>query len=177
MKQEEWRLIPSNPDYAVSSLGRVRRAVPDSCGREPRILAQAIGSAGRAQVSICADRKPASKSVHRLVAEAFHGSPPEGRPMVCHKDGNPLNNRPDNLYYGTARTNGNDASRHGSIARGHRNGNSRLTTRQAKRIIADRRSSTLVAKEIGVSVSTVCRIRRGQSWKHLHDQPPASNAI
>lgn len=166
--EEQWNAIPSAPDYEASSEGRIRRRVPDSVGRKPGILAQSTNSTGRAQVSICVDRRPRSRKVHRLVAEAFHGYPPESRPMVCHRDGNPLNNRPENLYYGTSRSNGQDAARHGTTASGARNGNSKLTTRKAKAIIAMRHlTSSEVSEKMGVHFSTICRIWRGETWRHL----------
>lgn len=37
--------------------------------------------------------------IHRLVCEAFHGSPPEGKGDVHHKDNNKLNNHPSNLEW------------------------------------------------------------------------------
>ena len=54
------------------------------------------------------------RTVHRLVCEAFHGPPPEGKPLACHKDGDTLNNRADNLYWGSPEDNMQDALRHGT---------------------------------------------------------------
>lgn len=164
---EIWKIIPSAPEYAASSLGRIRRVIPDQNRRKPRVLAQAINSTGRAQVSICSGGSIKSKKVHRLVCEAFHGPPPAGKAITCHKDGNPLNNRPENIYWGNYSDNGMDASIHGTIARGARNGNSKLTENQARAIKSDTRSSTIISRETGVHFSTVCRIRSGNAWKHL----------
>lgn len=166
MAEEIWRAIPGT-DYEASSLGRIRRSVPDSCGRKPRVLAQAINSTGRAQVSICSGRKARSEKVHRLVTLAFHGEPGNPKAMACHRDGDPLHNRPGNLYWGTAKTNGADAARHGTTCPGTRNGNSKLTEEQARRIKADARSSSIISQEMGIHSATVCRIRRGETWKHL----------
>lgn len=38
--------------------------------------------------------------VHRLIALAFIPNP-NNYPIVCHKDNNPTNNKPENLYWGT----------------------------------------------------------------------------
>jgi hypothetical protein len=55
--------------------------------------------------------------VNVLMLETFIGPAPPG--MECrHKDGNRLNNRLDNLCYGTRSDNMMDASRHGTIYRG-----------------------------------------------------------
>ena len=132
-----------------------------------KILAQAIKTTGRAQVSICRNKAIKAERVSRLVAMAFLGEPPPSKPMACHRDGNPLNNTPGNIYWGDAKTNGRDAIRHGTVANGERNGNSSLDERTVIAIRADKRSSTIIAAEIGVTVSTVCRIRNGQSWAHI----------
>lgn len=53
--------------------------------------------------------------VHRLVCEAFHGPAPEGKPMALHRNGNPLDNRAENLYWGDAFDNMRDAIGHGTL--------------------------------------------------------------
>lgn len=45
--------------------------------------------------------------VHRLICEAFHGPAPEGKNVVIHIDENALNNRPENLRWGTQKENMN----------------------------------------------------------------------
>ncbi len=173
---EIWKSIPDAPNYSASSHGRIRREKSGSGTRAGKLLVQNIGSAGRAQVSLSHDGKLRSDQVHRLVAKAFIGLPPADKPFVCHKDGNHLNNIPENLYYGDARDNGADAVVHGTIAKGSRNGNSKLTEKQVDQIINDPRSASAVAREIGISISTACRIRKGESWKHAHNHAPASKA-
>jgi len=43
--------------------------------------------------------------MHRLVCEAFHGPSPEGKPVVIHLNENALDNRPENLKWGTQKEN------------------------------------------------------------------------
>lgn len=43
--------------------------------------------------------------IHRLVCEAFHGPHPEGKPIVLHLNEDALDNRPENLRWGTQREN------------------------------------------------------------------------
>jgi HNH endonuclease len=132
-----------------------------------KILAQSINSTGRLQVSICVDKKTKSCKVHRLVAEAFFGKPQNNTAMVCHKDGDPLNNTPENLYWGDARSNGADAIVHGRVQIGERNVNAKLTPEMVRAIRRDVRTSTIAAPEYGVAASTFCRIKKGRSWRHV----------
>ena len=55
--------------------------------------------------------------VHLLVADAHLGRKPSGH-VTRHLDGNPLNNRADNLTYGTMAENMADRDRHGRTQRG-----------------------------------------------------------
>lgn len=50
-------------------------------------------------------RRFGQKKVHRLVCEAFHGAPPFEGAVVIHLDENALNNRPENLRWGTQKEN------------------------------------------------------------------------
>jgi hypothetical protein len=51
--------------------------------------------------------------VHRLVALAFIGEPEPGQ-EVCHVDGDQMNPRVENLYWGSRSDNVNDAVGHGT---------------------------------------------------------------
>jgi len=53
------------------------------------------------------------KRVHRLVLEAFIGPAPKGT-ICCHNDGDPTNNRLENLRWDTHSSNTRDAIRHGT---------------------------------------------------------------
>ena len=43
--------------------------------------------------------------IHRLVCEAFHGPAPSGKPIVLHLNEDALDNRPENLRWGTQKEN------------------------------------------------------------------------
>jgi len=47
--------------------------------------------------------------IHRLICEAFHGPPPKGKNVVLHRDENAMNNKPENLKWGTQKENLNAA--------------------------------------------------------------------
>lgn len=112
---ELWRPAPGFPGYEVSNLGRVA-----SLRRRPRrILSPYLNprqAHGYFHVTLSCDsegrrRRP---SVHRLVAEAFHGAAPSPDHQVRHLDGNRFNNTAANLAWGTASENRLDRVRHGT---------------------------------------------------------------
>lgn len=108
---EEWRVIPGFPGYEASSFGRIR-SLKTHNGVTGRILSQSKNGHGYFQVGPYANGQINISKVHRLVALAFHGPCPPGL-ETRHLDGNRLNNRPENLRYGTHSENGQDMVRHG----------------------------------------------------------------
>lgn len=115
---ETWRPIPTEPGYEASTLGRVRsvdRVVMTARGPQRhrgRVRAQ-HEQGDYLYVWLPGGR---NRSVHRLVAEAFHGPLPAGR-ETRHRNGDHHDNRPTNLHYGTPSDNRYDSVRHGTHAR------------------------------------------------------------
>lgn len=105
--KEEWRPIKDFEGlYQVSNLGRVRNCRK----RRPillfdRTLAQHVnGKSGVAKylsVGLWRNNQPKYKCIHRLVAETFIPNP-DNKTYVNHKDGDPSNNKVDNLEWCTA---------------------------------------------------------------------------
>lgn len=165
---EVWKDIPGyEGKYQASNLGRVRsldRRVPCSHGAtrlmRGRILKPA-GSKRDPHLSVVLGHGATGSMVHQLVALAFLGPCPPGQ-EVRHLDGDPLNNRADNLAYGTRTENILDVYRVGKAWR-------TLTTEQAldirRRLQTGEQGATL-AKEYGVSQSCISAIktRRTYSW-------------
>lgn len=107
--QEEWRpVVGYEGIYEVSNLGRVKRIL--CCqGTKSGILSQGVrvhrystGIARYNHVVLSYKGNTETKSVHRLVAEAFIPNP-EGKRTVNHKDGNGENNVVSNLEWATQR--------------------------------------------------------------------------
>jgi hypothetical protein len=105
----------------VSSLGRVRtvaREITTWRGGKATIPGRVVTPRrhprGYLWCEFMLRRQRHSEFVHRLVAEAFHGPAPEGKPYACHGDNNPQNNVPDNLRWGVAvrQQSGQVGSRH-----------------------------------------------------------------
>ena len=108
---EEWKPIPGYEDlYQVSNTGKVKR-LPKG-----KLLKPWKDKGGYPSVKLCKGGKRKFRYVHRLVLEAFVGECPDG--MEClHADGNPANNKIENLIWGSHSENILDTVRHGR----HRN--------------------------------------------------------
>lgn len=109
---EEWRNIPGYEGYyEVSNKGNVRsvdRTVVKSNGAVSLVHGKptAIARSGSPYLSVTLykDNKQSTKTVHKLVAQAFIINP-EGLPEVDHIDNNPKNNCVENLRWVSAKEN------------------------------------------------------------------------
>lgn len=102
--------------YEVSDLGRVRslpRQTVSGVQGGKILKPQLTNRFGHLKVTPSRDGVVKQVTVHRAVLAAFIGPCPEGQ-EVRHLDGNPANNRLDNLAYGTKGENNLDAVRHGT---------------------------------------------------------------
>lgn len=111
---EEWRSIPGwEGVYEVSNLGRVYRVKEAGFTRSGRILRTCVVDGGYFHVCLSRNAKPWKVSVQHLVMRAFVGPRPAGL-VIRHLDGDPTNNRVENLRYGTYSENAYDKRRHGT---------------------------------------------------------------
>ena len=118
------------------------------------------------------------KMVHALVAEAHIGPRPDGL-LVRHLDGDRQNNSLPNLVYGSPLENAQDARRHGVVATGERNGQSRLTEQG---VVAIRRLHGLVPAEalaiwLGVSPTIIGQAQRGETWRSTAGEMSVEQAL
>ncbi len=115
---ERWLPVPGYEGvYSVSDQGRVRREVGPP-RRMVRLLKPALKTTGYMAVTLCRPgRRQQTGMVSRLVLLAFVGEATAGH-ECCHKDGDPTNDRLDNLRWGTRKENMADRDRHGRTARG-----------------------------------------------------------
>jgi len=116
MNDEQWLPVFGFEDlYEVSDLGRVKSLGRPYCNGvrsfPPLILRPGPSNYGHLSVVLMPGRK--THMVHRLVLEAFVSPRPPGMD-TCHRDGDPTNNRLDNLRWGTRSENIRDAVRHGT---------------------------------------------------------------
>jgi hypothetical protein len=112
---EQWKPVPSKQGITASSLGRIK--LPDSVATLPNggirkyqpkptfgVKTKASKTARHEYMGL-SNKKFGTMKVHRLVCEAFHGPAPFERAVVLHLDENALNNRPENLQWGTQKEN------------------------------------------------------------------------
>lgn len=107
--------------------------------------------------------------IHRLILLAFVGPCPEGM-ECCHNDGDPTNNRLDNLRWDSPKNNKRDSILHGTHAVGERSGKSKLTDERVKQARIDAANGmplSQIAKRCGVNWHTIQRVVRGNAWKHI----------
>jgi hypothetical protein len=113
--------------------------------------------------------KVVRRSVHTLVLSAFVGL--RTKEQQCrHLDGNSLNNRVENLAWGTAAENRADITRHGRTAAGERNGRATLAQEDvlAIRVMSGRGMSTYqLSQWFNVHPSTIQRIALNILWPKL----------
>lgn len=176
---EEWREVPGFEAYSVSSLGRVMRNAPGKSTTAGRILsAKARRRDGYRPVvlSLGARGKNRQALVHHLVAEAFHGPKPTPEHCVAHNDGDPTNNRADNLRWATHAENMHDMSHevHGRSTHGERCPWAVLTEEQVialrvARVAKPYGGVTALARQWGVRPKTANDAARGTTWKHLEN--------
>lgn len=118
---EIWKIVPSEPGVLASSHGRVLlqpgyAPLPNGGFRlyapKPRLgqVSRASKAAKHEYMHIMVRRygggsRQKPRKVHQLVCEAFHGPKPFPDAVVIHLDENALNNRPENLRWGTQKEN------------------------------------------------------------------------
>lgn len=177
MSKENWKAVVGYEGlYEVSNHGRVKsmarfvRCHKDSRRRiRERILTPYSGRLGRCLVTLCdklTNRR--TRRVHRLVLEAFIGPCPKGM-ECCHADGNPANNRLENLRWDIHQSNIDDKKVHNTMTRGTLQVHAKLDDdkiREIRRRAKTERQCDL-ADEFGVTRSTLCSAVNLQTWKHV----------
>lgn len=131
---EEWKDIDGFPGYQISSYGNVRSFTNNRHGlcNTPHFLGTDTNSNGYKRVFL------GSKGrffVHHLVAKAFIPNPND-YPVVRHKDDDRLNNRADNLEWGTQADNIQDAIRRGRFVSNIAIAKEAALKKQRKRVLA-----------------------------------------
>ena len=168
-KAEIWRVHPEYTGIEVSTFGRVRTLdmlISRGNGTRSlkgRILKPASDKGGYLRVSIPVDGKRVTKSVHRLVAQAFIQNP-NNLPQVNHKNCVRDDNRVINLEFCTRSYNQKYREKYGisqTEAQGHPVFAVNLTTLKVSKY----RSQSEASRELGVSISNINNVVKGKQKK------------
>ena len=172
--QEEWRSVVGFEGlYEVSSNGQVRslrfrNKQADLLLAKPRIRKHSFNK-GAHTVTLSRGGKVVRQFVSRLVLSAFAGAQPEGM-EGAHLDGNLDNNSISNLAWVTHIENMGHMKTHGTRLEGERTPSAKLNAEQVKSILSMRDSGlsrTAISKNYPVSLSTICRICKGDYWRSI----------
>ncbi len=166
----EVKAIPGFPNYAISQDGRVwsfPRQGSSKLGMWRKLVKQ---RKGYYRVMLHERSVPYVRLIHRLVLETYVGPCPEG--MECrHLNGNPADNRLENLCWGTQTENQQDRFLHGTDSQGEKCGGSKLTLQKVRQIIYEYRTGLFSHKELAnqfdISRTTVCQIMNKKRWGHI----------
>lgn len=168
---EDCRPIPGYPGYYAAVTGDIysnRRGWhrmtprPASKGKGYKVIHLRVGT------------RKLSPLQHKLVLLAYVGPRPDETYMARHLNGNPADNRLENLAWGTAVENAADARRHGTAVwirnYGERHGSAKLTEAQVFEIEQRARAGEprpALATEYGVSRECIRLIHTHRKWRHL----------
>lgn len=186
---EIWRdVVGYEGLYQISSNGRIKRLHQDQrhrCGLF-RILKQKINKNGYHSIGLYKNKNRKDFLVHRLVLRAFIGQCPK-KMESCHNDGNAGNNFIGNLRYDTRSNNALDRTKHGRATNpiwfigscGDKSPVSKLSEEQVVEIkkllgytLKNKHNKIFTLKEIakqyGVSITTISDIKNKKIWKHIN---------
>lgn len=162
------RPIPGYPDYLIDPRGNVF-----SCRRYGRWYALRPHRLSIGYIAYGLRRDDGAHRqtyAHRLVLLTFVGPPPGPKMHTRHLNGNPADNRLENLAWGTVSENRADAIAHGTNACGSKLPQSKLTeddVREIRRRLAAGDIQADIARGYGISQSVISMINSGKYWKHV----------
>lgn len=171
--------IPGYPGYKIDTNGQVWSMLKQRGGGrrvidvdELHLVKSFALSTGHLQCRAWINGKGRTLRPQIAVALAFlKNDDPENKIYVCHKDGNPQNNHPTNLYWGTPAQNTDDMRKHKTMSCGEKRWNASLSPAQIKQIISLRRdfnwNQSRIGRVFGVTQSHISRITRGLTWLHI----------
>jgi len=136
------RRIPCSPndDYRAGDDGRIySRTRYKGFGRKEYVdwyplIGHRDPRKGYLRITLSHENCRVTKSVHRLVCAAFHGEPSSTSMQVRHLDGNPANNVPANLQWGTQAENWTDRRAHGNGCEGEKHHSAKLSNAERSHV-------------------------------------------
>lgn len=168
--REIWKdVIGFEGKYQISNFGRIKSLNYNNTHKE-KIMKLSLDKYGYTKLSIAKNNKDYSKTIHRLVAQAFIPNP-ENKSQINHKNGVKTDNRVENLEWCTVSENHKHAFK--NKLRENRKGEdcnfTKLTKEQVneirKRFKYEKITKRQLAKEYIVTESNICCIINNKSWK------------
>lgn len=156
--------------YQVSNIGQIKRILAAQGAQPNKLLSPTVEGSGYLCVHLYKNRKTTTHRIHRLVLQAFIGSPPSSKHEARHLDGCRTNNNINNLKWGTRSENVQDAIKHGTAAIGTKNAGAKFTKKNIKTIrylLSTGMSNTAIAKQFNVSNSIISDIKLNKSYKDV----------
>lgn len=166
------KVITEFPNYTITSNGTVR----NRDGRIMHARSEHNGYSGYLTVRLWKNGKRYDKTVHKLVYETFVQKVPIGM-HINHIDGNKLNPNLANLEMCTLQENN---QRRLFLKRGEQVFSSKLTDDKVidiKQGVHNGASKLYYANKYNVHISTVRKITRGASWKHITSTSTKQNCM
>lgn len=167
MEPERWRdVVGWEGLYRVSDRGRVSSARRE--GTRGGLMRLSMGR-GYLQAHLRGPGRRLLAEVHRLVLEAFVGPRPPGA-QARHLNGDSMDNRVENLAWGTPAENAADRVRHGMQPRGSLSGTAKLTESDVAEILRLGRMGVpqgALGRRFGVSRACVRLILQRRTWRHV----------
>jgi hypothetical protein len=175
----EWKSIEYLDNlYEASSCGRIRSKArlvvrPHSRTGKPvtfyyaaKELSQHTDVFGYFKVRFGFGGNKYCYQVGRLVLMAFNGNPTDEQ-FCRHLNGNPKDNRIENLAWGTHTENMQDRKAHGNYPIGEDHPRSKITNKQAIEIYNSNEGSSYLSKKYGLHESKIWAIRSGKTWTEV----------
>lgn len=177
MTKEIWKPVPGFGGwYEASSIGRIRSVdrVVEKRHSSGAIMQQKYKGKllkpthddGYLRIQISVNKKRKFIGVHRLVLLAFIGKPSDGY-VGRHLNDNPLDNRIENLAWGSHNDNMADRKEHGNYTQGESHPMSKLKKDDVLSIRKSKETGGTLSKKFNVGTSQISRIKRKQSWVHI----------
>jgi hypothetical protein len=166
--------VKDAPGYFITRDGRVFTDRISTRHRNGgmREVKQWVSGFGYYGIHVVSGGRTRMMLVHRLMAMTFLPAPSEGQTVVRHLSGNPADNRPENLAWGTQADNMADCVQHGRTLKGKKNPNAKLNDRTvvaARILVAEGYSPAVVGAFLGVGRETVRRAAKGELWGHVSE--------
>lgn len=181
--KEVWLPIPGYKYYEASSHGRVRsvdRTRPNGRwpGKTQRVAGKMLKQISTSQKYLVVGvytgenrngYKTRTIRIHVLVAKAFLGPRPE-KNQIAHLNGDPTDNRLENLKYCTPKENESHKYTHGTRGLGELATNNKLTNKcvlKIREMASQKIPHKQIAKKFKISEKYVGEVFNRRKWTHI----------